>query len=178
MKSWSEDLEGKASDASEDILFVSRGRGYCWAREGLDNLPNILAFLAGSKSLAWLAHLRTAYRLVVVGPCWRWTPRSPLSETECGSFGNSAEDWARGRAILKCIYDQKEERSSSNGTLEDKNEQLRTPSAFCGETVHTSRRQIWCHTHANSKSLPMSHGFGDFASPPFLESSKEFIQSS
>jgi hypothetical protein len=45
MKSWSEDLEGKASDASEDILFVSRGRGYCWAREGLDNLPNILAFL-------------------------------------------------------------------------------------------------------------------------------------
>jgi hypothetical protein len=69
MKSWSEDLEGKASDASEDILFVSRGRGYCWAREGLDNLPNILAFLAGSKSLAWLAHLRTAYKLVVVGPC-------------------------------------------------------------------------------------------------------------
>ena len=45
MKSWSEDLEGKVSDASGDILFISRGRGYCWAREGLDNLPIILAFL-------------------------------------------------------------------------------------------------------------------------------------
>ena len=52
MKSWSEDLEGKVSDASGDILFVSRGRGYCWAREGLDNLPNISAFLPRGRKVS------------------------------------------------------------------------------------------------------------------------------
>jgi hypothetical protein len=61
MKSWSENLEGNASDARGDILLVSRGRGYCWAREGLDSLLDMSAFVSQDRKVSHgLAYRRTA----------------------------------------------------------------------------------------------------------------------